>query len=78
MQSLQAACARAASGEDASSHAGLDEAAGRKALDELCASWRNRPPEALGAISNAYGRWATDNIRRMQSPSATGAGAGGS
>lgn len=78
MQTLQAACARTVSAADASADGDLDAAGGRKALDELCASWRGRPPEARGALIDAYSRWVEDKLRRMQSPSSTAASAGGS
>ena len=77
VQALQAACAPAGSGAEATDRAELDAAGGRKALEELCAAWRGPPPVSHGAISNAHRRWVEDNRRRLPSLSATAASAAG-
>lgn len=76
MQRLQVACVPAGSGPTASDDAELD-AAGGKALEERCAAWRGRSPESHGAIQNAYGRWATDELRPLPETSETAATAAG-
>ena len=76
MQKLQLACARAGSDPAASDDAEPD-AAGGKALEARCAAWRGRSPESHGAIQNAYGRWATDNLRPLPDASDTAASAAG-
>ncbi|MCE2483808.1 MAG: hypothetical protein J4F33_13285 [Alphaproteobacteria bacterium] len=77
MQALQAACARAGPGGDASHAADLDAAGGRKTLDELCAAWRGRSPEAQGAILHAYARWVEDKTRPLKATAEAAAGAAG-
>ena len=78
VRALQAACVPAGPGADALDGAELDVAGGRKALRDLCAAWRGRPPESHGGIQNAYQRWSKDQLRRMRSPKESAATAAGS
>ena len=56
-------------------HSGLAEA--REALAELCASGRRPPVAAYGGVSNAYRRWAEDQVRPLPAASETAASAAG-
>ena len=55
----------------------LGAAAGRAALDRLCAGTRKPSTAAIGGTSNAYRRWVEDGVRKLPEASATAAGAAG-
>ena len=78
LQAAKHACPRPARAAPApSGDAGLPFAPA--ALARLCASTavQPRPVSAHGSTSNAYRRWAEDEVRELPDPSETAASAGG-
>jgi len=78
LQTAKHACPRPARSEPASA-GDVGSSFAPAALARLCASAaaQPRPVSAHGSTSNAYRRWAEDEVRELPDPSETAASAGG-